>query len=108
MPIRGSPNGARHTPPQAGRDRPEWVVAVARCAHAGAISPYAQDAPDIRNARETPAGERVSRWNHLLRLDIEFLDQGAVAIIILAHERCHRLRRRVGIGRGRHLKEQVL
>jgi hypothetical protein len=24
MPIRGSPNGARHPRPQAGRDRPEW------------------------------------------------------------------------------------
>jgi len=30
MPIRGSPNGARHPRPQAGRDRPEWVVAIKR------------------------------------------------------------------------------
>ena len=30
MPIRGSPNGARHPRPQAGRDRPEWVVAINR------------------------------------------------------------------------------
>ncbi len=30
MPIRGLPNGARHTRPQAGRDRPEWVVAINR------------------------------------------------------------------------------
>jgi len=30
MPIRRSPNGARHTPPQAGRDRPEQVVAINR------------------------------------------------------------------------------
>ena len=28
MPIRGSPNRARHTRPQAGRDRPKWVVAI--------------------------------------------------------------------------------
>ena len=31
MPIRGSPNGARHTlRPQAGRDRPERVVGINR------------------------------------------------------------------------------
>ena len=30
MPIRGLPNGARNTHPQAGRDRPEWVVAINR------------------------------------------------------------------------------
>jgi hypothetical protein len=30
MPIRGSPNGARHPRPQAGRDRPESVVAINR------------------------------------------------------------------------------
>jgi hypothetical protein len=30
MPIRGLPNGLHHTRPQAGRDRPEWVVAINR------------------------------------------------------------------------------
>jgi putative DNA-invertase from lambdoid prophage Rac len=30
MPIRGSPNGAHHPRPQAGRDRPESVVAINR------------------------------------------------------------------------------
>jgi hypothetical protein len=30
MPIRGSPNGARHHRPQPGRDSPEWVVAINR------------------------------------------------------------------------------
>ena len=30
MPIRRSPNGVRHTRPQPGRDRPEWVVAILR------------------------------------------------------------------------------
>jgi hypothetical protein len=30
MQIRGLPNGVRHTHPQAGRDRPEWVVAINR------------------------------------------------------------------------------
>ena len=28
MPIRRSPNGARHVRPQPGRNRPEWVVAI--------------------------------------------------------------------------------
>ena len=28
MPTRRSPNGAAHTPPQPGRDRPEWPVAI--------------------------------------------------------------------------------
>src|SRR6266545_2770440 len=32
MPIRGSPNGAYHPRPQAGRDRPEQLVAITRCA----------------------------------------------------------------------------
>ena len=30
MPIRRSPNGVRHTRPQPGRNRPEWVVAINR------------------------------------------------------------------------------
>jgi hypothetical protein len=30
MPIRGLPNGVHHTRPQAGRDRPEQVVAINR------------------------------------------------------------------------------
>jgi hypothetical protein len=30
MLIRGSPDGARHPRPQAGRDRPEWMVAINR------------------------------------------------------------------------------
>jgi len=37
MPIRRSPNGARHTPPQAGRDRPEPVVAINRNAWSQSI-----------------------------------------------------------------------
>ena len=37
MPIRGSPNGASHPRPQAGRDRPEWVVAINRNAWSQSI-----------------------------------------------------------------------
>jgi len=37
MPIRRSPNGAYHPHPQAGRDRPEWVVAINRNAWSQSI-----------------------------------------------------------------------
>ena len=37
MPIRGSPNAARHPRPQAGRERPEWVVAISRNAWSQSI-----------------------------------------------------------------------
>ena len=37
MPIRRSPNEARHTPPQPGRDRPEQVVAINRNAWSQSI-----------------------------------------------------------------------
>jgi hypothetical protein len=37
MPIRRSPNGADHTRPQPGRDRPEWVVAINRNARSQSI-----------------------------------------------------------------------
>jgi hypothetical protein len=37
MLIRRSPNGAGHTRPQPGRDRPEWVVAINRNAWSQSI-----------------------------------------------------------------------
>jgi hypothetical protein len=45
MPIRGSPNGARHPRPQAGRDRPEWVVAINRNAWSQSIGIGGRDHP---------------------------------------------------------------
>jgi ABC-type branched-subunit amino acid transport system permease subunit len=45
MPIRGSPNGARHHRPQAGRDRPEWVVAINRNAWSQSIGIAGRDPP---------------------------------------------------------------
>jgi hypothetical protein len=45
MPIRGSPNGARHPRPQAGRDRPEWVVAINRNAWSQSIGIAGRDHP---------------------------------------------------------------
>ena len=45
MPIRGSPNGARHPRPQPGRDRPEWVVAINRNAWSQSIGTAGRDHP---------------------------------------------------------------
>ena len=45
MPIRGSPNGARHPRPQAGRKRPEWVVAISRNAWSQSIGIAGRDHP---------------------------------------------------------------
>ena len=45
MPIRGSPDGARHPHPQAGRDRPEWVVAIIRNAWSRSIGIAGRDHP---------------------------------------------------------------
>ena len=45
MLIRRLPNGVRHTRPQAGRDRPEWVVAINRNAWSRSIVIAGRDRP---------------------------------------------------------------
>ena len=52
MPIRGSPNGAGYLRPQAGRDRPESVVAINRNAWSQSIGMAGRDHPvrTLRNA----------------------------------------------------------
>ena len=45
MPIRGSPNGAGYLRPQAGRDRPESVVAINRNARSRSIGIAGRDRP---------------------------------------------------------------
>ena len=45
MPIRGSPNGAVYLRPQAGRDRPESVVAINRNAWSQSIVTAGRDHP---------------------------------------------------------------
>jgi hypothetical protein len=59
MPIRGSPNGARHPHPQAGRDRSEWVVAINRNAWSRSIGIAGRDHP-VRAAGTTPGVERTT------------------------------------------------
>ena len=64
MPICGSPNGARHPRPQAGRDRPEWVVAINRNAWSQSIGTAGRDHPvravspvaGISRLRSSPTG----------------------------------------------------
>jgi hypothetical protein len=58
MPIRGSPNGAGYLRPQAGRDRPESVVAINRNAWSQSIGMAGRNrpvrAPD-HHARHEPS-----------------------------------------------------
>ena len=65
MPIRRSPNDARHPSPQAGRDPPEQVVAINRNAWSQSIGTAGRDHPvraeqgrndACRNARNGPVG----------------------------------------------------
>ena len=55
MPIRRSPNGAGHTRPQPGRDRPEWVVAINRNAWSQSIGIGGRNQP----VRAVRAAERL-------------------------------------------------
>ena len=61
MPIRRSPNGAGHTRPQPGRDRPEWEVAINRNARSQSIGIGGRNQPVramVRVARiESDQGE---------------------------------------------------
>ena len=45
MPIRRSPNGARHVRPQPGRNRPEWVVAINRNARSQSVGTPGRNHP---------------------------------------------------------------
>ena len=56
MPIRRSPNGAGHTRPQPGRDRPEWVVAINRNARSQSIGIGGRNQPvrPVLAKRTTP------------------------------------------------------
>ena len=54
MPIRRSPNGAYHPHPQAGRDRPEWVVAINRNAWSQSIGIAGRNHPVRAPLTRTP------------------------------------------------------
>jgi len=51
MPIRGSPNGAGYLRPQAGRDRPESVVAINRNGWSQSIGMAGRDRPVRADAK---------------------------------------------------------
>jgi len=60
MPIRGSPNGARHPRPQAGRDRPEWVVAINRNAWSQSIGTAGRNHPVCAQIDEAIASGKAA------------------------------------------------
>ena len=66
MPIRGSPNGVRHTRPQAGRDRPERVVAINRSGWSQSVVAAGRDHP-VR-AAWVAAMRSARRPKHLPKL----------------------------------------
>ena len=71
MPIRRSPNGARHPRPQAGRDRPEWLVAINRNAWSQSIGTAGRNHP-VCAVREqfflhTPADGTPEQKSHSRR-----------------------------------------
>ena len=64
MPIRRSPNGARHVRPQPGRNRPERVVAVNRKAWSQSVGTGGRNHP-VRAARSVTVttGRPIPRSN---------------------------------------------
>jgi hypothetical protein len=65
MPIRRLPNGFRHTHPQAGRDRPERVVAINRNCWSRSIGIGGRDRPECALGssfvRRSPISRRMAR-----------------------------------------------
>jgi hypothetical protein len=53
MPVRRSPNGARHVRPQPGRNRPERVVAINRNAWSQSVGTGGRNHP-VRAIQELP------------------------------------------------------
>ena len=60
MPIRGSPNGAGYLRPQAGRDRPESVVAINRNGWSQSIGMAGRDRPVRAAGKPFAASVRIS------------------------------------------------
>ena len=92
MPIRRSPNGARHGRPQPGRNRPEWVVAINWNAWSQSIGTGGRNHPVRavsvanelceRSEANTPG---TSRLNCFFRMLIALcLQINAFSLIILA------------------------
>ena len=61
MPIRGSPNGANHLRPQAGRDRLEQVVAINRNAWSQSIGTTGRNHP-VRAAERARLNKLQNHW----------------------------------------------
>ena len=70
MPIRRSPNGAGHTRPQPGRDRPEWVVAINRNAWSQSIGIGGRNQPVRAGALRTQSTPPVRPARNWIRLSV--------------------------------------
>jgi hypothetical protein len=69
MPIRRSPNGARHTPPQPGRDRSEQVVAMNRNGRSQLIGISGRNHP----VRAVDRGGRVYEVAELFEVSVSYI-----------------------------------
>ena len=63
MPIRRSPNGARHVRPQPGRNRPERVVAVNRKAWSQSVGTGGRNHP-VRAVISSPSFDNFDDPQH--------------------------------------------
>lgn len=61
MPIRRSPNGARHVRPQPGRNRPERVVAINRNAWSQSVGTGGRNHPVRANAHSDDRDQSFQR-----------------------------------------------
>ena len=83
MPIRRSPNGARHVRPQPGRNRPEWVVAINWNAWSQSVGTGGRNHP----VRAAPAWLRseTKKWFLNVLADFE-LEESDIKLLTLAAE----------------------
>ena len=78
MPIRGSPNGANHLRPQAGRDRLEQVVAINRNAWSQSIGTTGRNHP-VRAAERARLNKLQNHWLPLFARPRTWAALGSIA-----------------------------
>jgi len=90
MPIRGSPNGARRTRPQPGRDHPEWVVAINRNDWSQSIGTGGRDRPvrahiDVRQRYPTAHCRKCLAADRRAGRNMYFRNRWASAAVTYCH-----------------------
>ena len=94
MPIRGSPNGANHLRPQAGRDRLEQVVAINRNAWSQSIGTTGRNHP-VRAAERARLNKLQNHWLPAVRTPPHLGGIGVDRALLSSLER-------TGVGRSSH------